>query len=96
MKFKVITGGLALLERPVETGRVPEPASAEDVRTEAARRSRACGFEQWRMREMFTGVPMPQNLRYLQMQIEFVAQALSAASAIPDDFREDRYWPPLH
>ncbi|RUM25030.1 hypothetical protein EFQ99_15370 [Rhizobium vallis] len=93
MIFKVIEGGRgqAVLadERP-EAGRGPSP---DDVRREAARRLSESGYHLSRVREFATGAPMPGALRYLSLQINFVAEALSRLDPIPVDFRSDAYWP---
>jgi hypothetical protein len=64
-----------------------------DVMAEAARRIEASGYEDWRVREFVTGASMPSALKYLRMQIEFVAEALLRLDPIPEDFRSDTYWP---
>jgi NAD(P)H-hydrate repair Nnr-like enzyme with NAD(P)H-hydrate epimerase domain len=64
-----------------------------DVMAEAARRIEASGYEDWRVREFVTGASMPSALKYLRMQIEFVAEALLRLDPIPADFRSDTYWP---
>lgn len=93
MMFKVIEGGrgraVEMDERPAE-GRVP---SREDVRREAARRLGESGYHLSRIREFATGSPMPAALKYLSLQIDFAAEALSRLNPIPEDFRSDSYWP---
>ncbi|CAD7046747.1 hypothetical protein REJC140_04131 [Pseudorhizobium endolithicum] len=69
------------------------PARADEVRREADRRLRALDYERLSNRERMTGVPVPREIRYLAMQINFVADTLSALGVIPADFRSDRYWP---
>jgi hypothetical protein len=64
-----------------------------DVSQEAERRLQAVGYPKWRNREAATGIPMPREIKYLAMQIDYVAEALSALSSIPKDFRSDIYWP---
>jgi NAD(P)H-hydrate repair Nnr-like enzyme with NAD(P)H-hydrate epimerase domain len=64
-----------------------------DVMAEAARRIETSGYEDWRVREFVTGASMPSALKYLRMQIEFVAEALLRLDRIPADFRSDTYWP---
>ena len=68
-------------------------ASADEVRIEAARRLKAIGYEEWRVREFMSGRPMPSSVRFLQMQIAFASDALAQLDPIPEDFRSDRYWP---
>lgn len=93
MMFKVIEGGrgraVEMDERPAE-GRAP---SLEDVRREAVRRLGENGYHLSRMREFATGSPMPAALKYLSLQIEFAAEALSRLDPIPEDFCSDGYWP---
>lgn len=64
-----------------------------DVRLEADRRLRRLGYDRWRNRQLATGLPMPRDVRYLAMQIEFVAETLAALANIPSDYRADVYWP---
>ncbi|AGS23580.1 hypothetical protein [Rhizobium etli] len=93
MKFKVIEGGrgqVARVEVCPEAGCGP---SRDDVRREAARRLDASGYHTSRIREFATGAPMPGALRYLSLQLDFVAEALSRLDPIPLDFRSDAYWP---
>ena len=71
----------------------PTPPQSADVRREADRRLRRLDYDRWRNRELATGLPMPRDVRYLAMQIEFVAQKLAALPAIPADYRADVYWP---
>ncbi|MGI2032347.1 hypothetical protein ACRQ1B_08135 [Rhizobium panacihumi] len=65
----------------------------EDVRKEAERRIHASGYDAWRIRELATGAPMPIEIRYLRMQIEYAAQAIARFVKIPADFSSDGYWP---
>lgn len=93
MKFYVIEGGLgAAAGKNNEDGDAFLP-SMHDVKTEAARRIKDSGYEEWRVREFVTGAPIPSALKYLRMQIEFAAEAISRLSPIPHDFRADAYWP---
>ncbi|AFL52748.1 hypothetical protein ABIE78_001366 [Sinorhizobium fredii] len=85
MKFRVIEGGKA-----IETRSGKGPAG---IRGEAERRIRASGYEQWRVRSLATGAPMPHSIRYLKMQIDFVAEKLEQLNPIPTDFADDKYWP---
>jgi hypothetical protein len=39
------------------------------------------------------GVPVPRDLHYLGLQIEFVAEKLGGLSPIPMDYQSDVYWP---
>jgi hypothetical protein len=84
----VIDGGRGYGER----GRV-EPVRPEDVEAEAARRLRDGKVNEWRVREFVTGHPMPPDIKYLELQINFAARALSKMSPIPADFADDLYWP---
>lgn len=70
----------------------PTPTAAQ-VREEAARRVKVIGYEEWRVREFMTGRPMPASVKYLQLQIGYAAAALARLPRIPDDFRNDAYWP---
>lgn len=93
MIFKVIEGGrgqAAQVDEWCEQGGEPSP---EDVRLEAARRLGASGYHLSRTREFATGTPMPAPLKYLSLQIDFAAEALSRLNPIPEDFRSDGYWP---
>jgi len=93
MKFKVIEGGRGqATERDDLPGEAFGP-NREDVRREAARRLGESGYQLSRVREFATGSPMPAALKYLSMQIEFAAEALSRLDPIPEDFRSDGYWP---
>ncbi len=65
----------------------------DDVHREARRRLATIGYETARTRELATGVEMPKAMRYLRMQIDFVAQSLASLATIPDDFHSDKYWP---
>ncbi|MGE7369175.1 hypothetical protein ACQKKX_08900 [Neorhizobium sp. NPDC001467] len=76
-------GGTAEWHRP----------TADDVRKEAERRIHASGYDDWRIRELATGAPMPIEIRYLRMQIEYAAQAIARFVKIPRDFTSDSYWP---
>ena len=93
MVFKVIEGGrgqAALADEWPAAGHGPSP---DDVRWEAARRLNESGYHLSRVREFATGAPMPAALRYLSLQIDFAAEALSRLDPIPVDFRSDAYWP---
>lgn len=87
MRLTVIEGGVA--QRRVDAG----AARVEDVLAEAARRRRAIGFDEWRVREFVTGRAMPSEIKYLELQITYAAEALSRLSPIPSDFAADIYWP---
>ncbi len=91
VKFTVIEGGkgnLIAQVPAVATGPTPS-----DVRQEAERRIHACGYDDWRIRELATGAAMPIEIRYLRMQIEYAAQAIARFVKIPADFTSDGYWP---
>lgn len=91
VKLTVIEGGAGKLT-PVVTGRADMP-TPEDVRKEAERRIHASGYDDWRIRELATGAPMPIEIRYLRMQIEYAAQAIARFIKIPTDYASDGYWP---
>ncbi|MGF9562047.1 hypothetical protein [Neorhizobium sp. JUb45] len=91
VKFMVIEGGKGRFAAN-EAGRAGRPTS-EDVRKEAERRIHASGYDDWRVRELATGTPMPIEIRYLRMQIEYAAQAIARFVKIPADFASDNYWP---
>ncbi|MFD2343003.1 hypothetical protein GHK62_16095 [Sinorhizobium terangae] len=86
MKFRVIDGG-----------KVNEAMSADSptIRAEADRRIKATGYEQWRVRSLATGSPIPKSIQFSKMQIEFVAEKLEQLNPIPGDFTDDRYWPTI-
>ncbi|MBP2559278.1 hypothetical protein J2857_002029 [Neorhizobium galegae] len=44
-------------------------------------------------RNIETGIPVPREIRYLAMQIGFVAEAIVGLADIPVDYRSDFYWP---
>jgi len=87
MRLVVIEGGAAPRGEDADVARV------EDVLAEAARRRRAIGFDDWRVREFVTGIAMPNRIKYLELQITYAAEALSRISPIPTDFADDVYWP---
>ncbi|MGK6313522.1 hypothetical protein [Neorhizobium sp. DT-125] len=91
--FRVIEGGLSA-RPPMAAGPADDAVpSREEVFREAERRIRAAGFETWRNREALTGIPIPREIRYLAMQIGYVAEAIGRLTDIPADFRSDIYWP---
>ena len=91
VKLTVIEGGKSsAVPRQEEKGGRP---TADDVRREAERRIHASGYDDWRLRELATGAPMPIEIRYLRMQIEYAAQAIARFVKIPIDFASDNYWP---
>lgn len=96
MNFRVIEGGRATVQEVPSLDladiELPVPKRA-DVRHEAERRLRKLDYERWRTRELATGAPMPREVRYMAMQIEFVAEKLAALAVIPADYRADIYWP---
>lgn len=92
MKLMVIEGGRCDGGGVVRQRPAVRPIAA-DVDAEARRRIRSSGYEAWQVRQLATGVCMPQAIRYLQMQIAFAADALARLDHIPDDFRSDIYWP---
>ncbi|MFN7024375.1 MAG: hypothetical protein ACK4QP_07600 [Pseudorhizobium sp.] len=96
MNLRVIEGGRhTFWEVPsidISDIEPPGPQRA-DVRLEADRRLRRLGYDRWRNRQLATGLPMPRDVRYGAMQIEFVAEKLASLTEIPADFRADVYWP---
>ncbi len=77
MKFTVIEGGKAA---------EVTAAGSMTIRDEAERRIKAAGYEQWRVRSLATGAPIPGPIRYLKMQIDFVAgKASEQLNPIPSD-----------
>ena len=91
MNLRVIEGGRGnVCEANI---RSTLPPDENDVRREARRRLDALDVDRWRNREKATGMPVPRNIRYLAMQIAFVADALSALPSVPADFQSDIYWP---
>lgn len=92
MNLRVIEGGHAVTDIPhQERGRSVKAT----VQAEAARRLRASGYPQAHTRQLATGAPISAALRYLKSQIDFVADTLGRLDALPEDFREDRYWPEI-
>lgn len=91
VKLTVIEGGRGLMVSGAMEDRA-QPTAA-DVRMEAERRIHACGYDDWRVRELATGKPMPVEIRYLRMQIEYAAQAMARFMQIPSDYASDNYWP---
>jgi hypothetical protein len=90
MALRVIDGGRATAVPARKDNLVP---GKQDIAEEADRRLQAIGYGRWRAREAATGILMPREVKYLGMQIGFVAQALSALASVPQDFRSDIYWP---
>jgi len=84
----VIEGG-----RATASDTAAAAAGVAEIRAEAVRRLRESGCEAQRLRAMMTGRPVPPAVRYLQLQIEYAAAALSSLATLPADFRSDRYWP---
>jgi hypothetical protein len=93
MKLFVIEGGRTNAAIDIVFEMHAATPSRNDVRAEAARRLKAIGYEDWRVREFVTGISMPSALKYLRMQIDFVAETISHLERIPEDFRSDTYWP---
>lgn len=89
MNLRVIDGGLATLHADFEL-QAPQRA---DVEREAERRLRRLSYDRWRGRQMATGIPMPRDIHYRVLQIQFVAKTLGGLATIPPDFRSDIYWP---
>jgi hypothetical protein len=49
------------------------------------------GYEDCRVRESTIGASMPSALKYLRMQIDFVAEMISHLERVLEDFRSDKY-----
>lgn len=64
-----------------------------EVEIEARRRKTLLRLDEWQMREYVSGSPVPDRIRQQCVQIDLAAAALSLMSPIPDDFRDDLYWP---
>jgi hypothetical protein len=92
MGFRVIEGGRGAAVA-AEWCEAPREPGKDDVKREAARRLGASGYHIARIREMATGVGMPSHLKYLPIQLNFAAEALSQLVPIPSDFDADGYWP---
>lgn len=90
--LRVIEGGLSTAAYDAADAG-PIMPNRQDVQREADRRLKAAGYETWTNRERLTGMPVPRELRYLAMQIGFVAEAIGGLADIPSDFRSDFYWP---
>ncbi len=91
MRLAVIDGGLNSGDQ--KRWDRAEPIRPEDVEAEAARRMRDGRVNEWRVREFVTGHPMPPDIKYLELQINFAARAICKLSPIPADFADDLYWP---
>jgi hypothetical protein len=88
VKLQLIEGG-----RTATDEYASERPDAAAVRAEAARRLRESGSEAARVKELLTARPVPPEIQYLRLQVEYAAAALSTLAVIPADFRDDRYWP---
>lgn len=93
MRFAVITGSREWTEAAPERVLPQRVIEVEDVQYEARRRLKALKLEEWRVREFVTGVPIPDHVSHLAMQIEFAAEAIGRLSPIPTDYADDVYWP---
>lgn len=95
MHLRVIQGGLGKDERAgsANAGREQIRPTAQDVQREAERRLEEMGWQRWQIRNGVTGCAVPRDLRYLAMQITFVAEAIARLAVIPQDYRSDAYWP---
>ena len=91
MRWAIIEGGRDLARHDGRDD--SEPVRPEDVEAEAARRLRQGKVNEWRTREFVTGHPMPPDIKYLELQIDFAARAICKLSPIPADFADDLYWP---
>jgi hypothetical protein len=87
IRFRVVAGTSAIDAR--------QWPCREDVRMEAQRRLNASGYTRHRARALATGADMPEAIRHFALQINFVADALTALKPIPQDFQSDIYWPPF-
>jgi hypothetical protein len=87
MRFRVVGGSST-----VEARRWP---CREDVRLEAQRRLNASGYTRHRARALATGADIPEPIRNYALQVNFVADTLTALKPIPQDFQLDSYWPVL-
>jgi len=91
VRLAVIDGGLGYAG---QNGRdSADTVRPEDVEAEARRRLRAGKVHEWRVREFVTGHPMPPDIKYLELQIDFAMQAICKLSPIPADYGDDLYWP---
>jgi len=93
VRFAVIEGTREWTEALPERSSATKGAVVGDVQAEARRRLRCLKIEEWRVREFVTGVPMPDNIMHLALQIEFAAQAIGRLAPIPADYADDVYWP---
>ncbi|SFV31545.1 hypothetical protein SAMN05216456_1374 [Devosia crocina] len=93
MRFAVISGSREWTEASPPPAIPPRSIEVNDVQAEARRRLSVIKLEEWRVREFVTGVPMPDTVRHLALQIDFAAQAIGRLSPIPADFADDVYWP---
>ena len=89
MCLRVIDGGL----RVVGADMTKSSSARRQVQAEAARRLKASGYERHHIKHLVTGEPVPSEMRYLKMQIAWVAEKLEALDPIPSDFTDDSYWP---
>jgi hypothetical protein len=90
VRLAVIDGGLSYAGQNERSG---ERIRVEDVEAEARRRMREGRVSEWRTREFITGTPMPSDVKYLELQIDFAARAICKLSPIPADYADDLYWP---
>ena len=93
MRFAVISGSREWTEPAHREAAATRSIEVHDVQAEARRRLTTIKLEEWRVREFVTGVPMPDTVRHLALQIEFAAQAIGRLSPIPADYADDVYWP---
>lgn len=93
MAFRVIEGGLSARSAAFADMTGDAAPTQEDVLREAERRIKAIGYDRWRNREAATGIPVPREIKYLAMQIGYVAEAIGRLADIPADFHSDVYWP---
>lgn len=92
MRLSVIEGGRGSARQSEHRAR-DAWVRAADVEAEAERRRREGRVTEWRVREYVTGTPMPPDIKYLELQIDFAARAICRLSPIPADFADDLYWP---
>jgi hypothetical protein len=93
VRFAVVTGSREWTEASSERVAPRRPIEVEDVQREARRRLKSLKLEEWRAREFITGMPIPDHIRHLALQIEFAAEAIGRLSPIPADYADDVYWP---
>lgn len=84
-RFRIVGG--------TDAGDISPWPNREDIRREAERRIALLRLQQHQARAAATHGRLPDALRYLALQIDFVAEALAGLTQIPEDFQSDAYWP---